>query len=77
MNLRFTDSPNARSKSITTADGIDTFGVRTVHVVNASGRLIVYLDLESALYRKRCIPGWHIRGCWHTTIYGRCPFLRR
>ncbi|KAG2366323.1 hypothetical protein BDR07DRAFT_1396733 [Suillus spraguei] len=31
MNLRFTDSPNARSKTITTADGIDTFGILNQH----------------------------------------------
>lgn len=31
MNIRFTDSPNARSQSITTADGIDTFGILNQH----------------------------------------------
>jgi len=63
MNLRFTDSPNARSKSITTADGIDTFGVRTIHamaLVNAPGTLIIHLDLESTLHWKWCLSGWHI-----------------
>ncbi|KAF9237541.1 protein serine threonine phosphatase 2C [Melanogaster broomeanus] len=30
---RFSDSPNARSKSITTADGLDTFGILNQHSV--------------------------------------------
>ncbi|KAG9316724.1 phosphatase 2C-domain-containing protein [Chiua virens] len=30
---RFSDSPNARSKSITTADGVDTFGILNQHSV--------------------------------------------
>ncbi|OAX36571.1 protein phosphatase 2C [Rhizopogon vinicolor AM-OR11-026] len=51
MNIRFTDSPNARSKSITTADGIDTFGILNQHSTgNTSYQVGISEDVGTRRY---------------------------
>ncbi|KAG1751458.1 phosphatase 2C-like domain-containing protein [Suillus paluster] len=51
MSLRFTESPNARSKSITTADGIDTFGILNQHSTgNAAYQVGISEDVGTRRY---------------------------
>ena len=58
---RFSDSPNARSKSITTADGLDTFGVGFFRPHDNRDNLIVYfVDPQPTLYRKHRFPSWRV-----------------
>lgn len=58
----FSDSPNARSKSITTADGLDTFGVRFIGSPNMQDILIIYIiDPQPALGRKHRFPSRRVR----------------
>jgi hypothetical protein len=56
----FSDSPNARSKTITTADGLDTFGVCHSCVL-VTLQLTSLPGAESACRPKSRIPGWRYR----------------
>lgn len=46
-SANFTDSPNARSKTVTTAVGSDTHGVRTT----LTGSLATLVKIIDSLYR--------------------------